>query len=259
MKKTSLLALVAIATTAFTATANGARAQAPIVPEPHTVFASGVTPYVAARGFHDWQKFDVNLYDRVFSIPESKFQDDDTYTTYGGKVAVGVSTRYDALRGALRSELEFGFRDTFEEKYNLPNTAIVNYNVKQRSLLANFYYDIKNSTHFTPYISAGLGENHFDVKIIHGINVPVPDTTSRAVNHGSVHEKNWNFAWQVGFGVSYAFNENVSFDAGYWYSSLGEINATVFNARDDAYATDITNTSIGISNHEVTVGVRYNF
>ena len=54
-----------------------------------------------------------------------------------------------------------------------------------------------------------------------------------------------NFAWQVGAGVGYALNDNVSLDAGYRYVDYGDFT-------EDG-------TKLETSAHELYVGARYAF
>ncbi|QRG07503.1 porin family protein [Xanthobacter dioxanivorans] len=96
--------------------------------------------------------------------------------------------------------------------------------------LASLYWDVVNLSGFTPYLSAGAG---FAID-----RLDAPAALRPAGN-------DWQFAWSVGAGVSYALNSDVSLDLGYRYVDLGAPAYAGGLAVDDAAA------------HQVRFGVRY--
>ena len=80
------------------------------------------------------------------------------------------------------------------------------------SLLFNGYYDFKNESAFTPFISAGLG---FGKTSVSDINVPGMGRISSS-NDDTV------FTYQLGAGVGYAVNEKVTIDGKYRYSAFSD-------------------------------------
>lgn len=85
-----------------------------------------------------------------------------------------------------------------------------------QSLFANVYYDFHNSTAFTPYIGAGLGIGF--VKTKGHIGVTIPGVGDGWVEASKTKAK---FAWNVGLGCAYAFNDMISADLSYRYASFG--------------------------------------
>lgn len=96
--------------------------------------------------------------------------------------------------------------------------------------LANLYWDIVAIGGFTPYVGAGAG---FAI-----------DTLDAPAVLG-VAGNDWQFAWTVGAGVSFAFDDSLSVDLGYRYLALGSPAYAGGLALHDAAA------------HQLRIGVRY--
>ncbi|MGL4209491.1 MAG: outer membrane protein, partial [Candidatus Adiutrix sp.] len=64
---------------------------------------------------------------------------------------------------------------------------------------------------------------------------------------------NWNFAWNVGGGVGWYLNENLSLDLGYRYVDLG--TAAPGHIKVENYVTDA---NLDYTAHELSVGLRFN-
>lgn len=69
------------------------------------------------------------------------------------------------------------------------------------TLFANLFWDFHNDSAFTPYIGAGLGL---------AFNYTGYDFTTNNGDKFSVDDRFTNFAWNVGVGASYSFNENLA-------------------------------------------------
>jgi len=92
---------------------------------------------------------------------------------------------------------------------------------KHKVAFVNGYYDFKNESIFTPYVTAGLGMTH---------------NTSKTLAH-----KHNQFAWNAGLGSKINMSKNVDLDVAYKYSKLGKIEKARIHA------------------HELLAGVVYNF
>ena len=112
------------------------------------------------------------------------------------------------------------------------------------TLFANLFWDFHNDTAFTPYVGAGLGM---------AFNYVGYDFTDNNGNKFSADDRFTNFAWNVGAGVAYNFNENFAVDASYRFVGLGynEVSAT-----SNGRKYEIGNRPY---NNEFMVGLRFAF
>ena len=127
-----------------------------------------------------------------------------------------VRTKYKTginVRGAIghsfektRAEFELAYQLNDFDNANILGTNVgLNGDVSVLSFLINGYYDFKNRSSFTPYVSAGIGYSRIQVT---DLNIP-PAGISCAT------DEDYIFAYQMGLGVAYTIDENVSIDLGY--------------------------------------------
>ncbi|MBK8814887.1 MAG: porin family protein [Methylococcaceae bacterium] len=114
---------------------------------------------------------------------------------------------------------------------------------ERTAFLLNAYYDFKNSTSFTPYLTAGAGGYHLRIK-------------SSRFNPRPSRENDLDFAWQVGAGVNYQLNDRISFDLKYRYFS--GTNAEVTIPASNPFSRDITEL-YDVGDHQVMAGIRVGF
>ena len=164
--------------------------------------------------------------------------DSHSQFTLGGGIAAGYDF-WPSHMIPVRAELELAFRGNGENSEDGQNGS-TKLTTNSTTLLANFYYDFHNSSAFTPYVGAGLGLafNYL------GVDVHAMDGRS-----ASADERQTRFAWQVGAGVAYNFNENMAIDAGYRYLDLGYTEVKQGGQ----------NIGIRPYNHEVMLGLRFGF
>ena len=144
----------------------------------------------------------------------------------------------------LRIELEGALRGNSEKEWNGHNgSAKETFNAT--TLFGNVYYDFHNESAFTPYVGAGLGFafNYF--------GVDTHDDLGR--NLGSQDERRTNFAWNVGGGVAFAVNDQVSIDAQYRYVDLG------YTEVSSNYGGESQSVGIRPYHHEIMLGLRWGF
>ncbi len=177
----------------------------------------------------------------------------DTSTSYsqftlGGGLAVG----YDFFPKSdlpLRAELEVLFRGNQKNTYDLDSPLNLNgFEMKgtwnTTTLFANFYYDFHNSSDFTPYIGAGAGL---------AFNYAGYTASLNGQSFASDEKYSTTFAWNVGAGCSYAFNENFALDVAYRYVSTG---ASTVDGDIQGFHYEIDSNPNG---HEFTIGLRMTF
>ena len=120
--------------------------------------------------------------------------------------------------------------------------------LRTQSLMFNAYYDFKNTSKFTPYVSAGAGVTR--VKNTQTLNPQF----SEEVNLGLSDTSN-SFTWSAGAGVAYKVTENVALDLAYRYVDAGEIEFKNSVAQEDAKLKSTAD----LTSHDYSLGIRYNF
>lgn len=180
---------------------------------------------------------------------------------FGGGIALGYdfSNTFDL---PIRAELDFTARGKANSKYNLEkeNNQFGSYTndaknqIKLNTLMVNAYYDFKNESSFTPYISAGLGYASVNQKTtlsdsyIDAVNPAYNDSESKSRSHTSN-----NFAWSVGAGVKYAMNDNFDLDFSYRYLDAGKASISY---NDDGYNLE---SKVKVRTNDLMLGVTYKF
>ena len=177
---------------------------------------------------------------------------------WGVRAAYGLMT--PVKYGKLRGEIELGANDKAKENnqfdFTITNTYRHNFEIETTvySAMFNLYYDIDTGTKFTPYIGGGVGYARVKSKAkVYG-STPYGDINMSSTSHDN------NFAWQLGFGVSYAVNDKWDIDLGYRYSDYGNakdsIASSIIPGLDSVLYADA---DYSITSHEIMLGVRYSF
>ena len=156
----------------------------------------------------------------------------------GGKLDIESDTGF-ALAGAVgyksgevRGEIEVAYQKNDLDKASSLNSSG---DITSLSVLLNGYYDIATNSEFTPFISAGLGFAKIDLNDFNFTGSGLPDAD----------EDDTVFAYQVGAGVGYAVDEQVSLEIKYRY----------FATTDPEFAV----TDAEYSSHNFLAGVRFGF
>ena len=142
---------------------------------------------------------------------------------------LGFAVGHDFKYG--RGELEIGYQSNTIDDVSVDgdsSSASISGSPEVRlvTLMLNIYYDFKNKSNFTPYLTAGLGLGNMDV--------------DGAGSGGDAVS-----AYQLGAGIAYHINARVEFDVKYRYLATtdGEFGTTKM-----AYATN-----------NFILGIRYYF
>jgi opacity protein-like surface antigen len=166
--------------------------------------------------------------------------------TLGGGLAAGYDF-WPQQMVPLRAEVEFALRGNSEKSWSSNNAANV-IDVKgtwnNSTLFANLYWDFHNSTALTPYVGGGLGM---------AFNYTGYDFYDRANTKHSMDDHHTNFAWNLGAGVAFSFNDNFAVDLGYRFMHLGynDVSTTVGGRK-----VEISNDPY---NNEFMLGLRFMF
>lgn len=203
----------------------------------------------------------------------STFDDfpDDTLSYNGGShrngvFAGGIALGYDfsnEFNLPIRAEIDFISRGKAKSEFNLEKdfdidglyTSDAKNQVKLNTLMVNAFYDFKNESSFTPYLSAGLGYASINQKTtlrdsyINASNPENNDSGSKSRSHTSN-----NFAWSVGAGVKYAMNADFDIDFSYRYLDAGKASIS-YNDEDG----DNIKSKIKVKTNDLMLGVTYKF
>jgi opacity protein-like surface antigen len=159
---------------------------------------------------------------------------------FAGSVALGYR-----IADQLRIEVEGIYQSNNMNKVNYSFSGIDSGNVpsfsaplkgerERTAFLLNGYYDFKNSTAFTPYITAGMGGYHLRLK-----------------GERSSVENDLDFAWQAGAGVNYKLDDRISFDLKYRY--FGGADAELQSP------SGFSSRLYEVGDHQVMAGIRVGF
>lgn len=195
---------------------------------------------------------DVNVTDTVSrsggSEPFSFDFKNKSKSVFGGGVAVGYDF-YDQFQAPVRIEVAAKFRgdaknsQTFEIA-GANNAVKLENKVRMDTYMVNGYYDFRNTSDFTPYLTAGIGLAHLK-------------STQSLADVIDVSGDANNFAWGVGAGVKYDITSNFSIDASYRYIDGGKVTGS--KTITSGTETDSIKTSSKVASNDLMLGVAYKF
>lgn len=164
----------------------------------------------------------------------------------GGGLAAGIDF-WPQQMIPLRLEIEFAMRGNTEKTWDGQGNMLrqLKGTWNNTTLFANLFWDFHNETPFTPYIGAGLGL---------AFNYTGYDFETYYGDRFSADERNTNFAWNAGAGLSYSFNDNFAVDASYRFVGLGYNEVKAYNNGGMVY--EIGNEPY---NNEFMLGLRFSF
>ncbi|GDO95258.1 outer membrane protein [Escherichia coli] len=202
------------------------------------------------------QRLDSTGYDNHTSTYK---RGDNSDTVFGVGLAVGYDF-YPHYNVPVRTEVEFYGRGNAVSEFNLTDDKTVNRSredvrnkVSLNTLMVNAYYDFRNSSAFTPWVSAGLGYARINYKSTYIYSDY--DNNARIVSDytesGSKYDN--NFAWSLGVGVKYDVTPDFSLDLSYRYLDAGD---TTLSYKD---GVDTYKSTVDVRNNEFMLGATYNF
>ena len=192
---------------------------------------------------------------------------DDHDTVFSGGIAAGYDF-YPQFSIPVRTELEFYARGKADSKYNLdkeswsglrqPAKLVVDLGrvdgvAHVMSFMLNAYYDFRNDSAFTPWVSAGIGYARIHQKTTgistwdYGYGYSGRESLSRS---GSAD----NFAWSLGAGVRYDVTPDIALDLSYRYLDAGDSSVSYKDEWGDKYKSEVD-----VKSHDIMLGVTYNF
>lgn len=171
-------------------------------------------------------------------------------STWGGALAFGYNFHH-FYNAPLRLEIEYAMRSRSDLDWSGRAGATYYRNtgkIDVDTLFLNVYWDIATNSAFTPYIGAGLGFAFVDSTY----KFQMPDVN---VN---VSDDRTNFAWNVGAGLGYGFDEHWTASLGYRFSSFGEAKAERFSYTPPGVSEHLKGKG-DLYGHEISLGLRYSF
>lgn len=251
MKHILLTALVTISFSGLTYADNG--------------FYTSLKSGISATQF-DNSKDQISNSEGDFNFKQTLHNDDTDKSIYPN-ISAAVGFDFSKISNLnARAELEYTYKDKEKFSSNINQVTLgmgeesqvidipegtpsllIN-ELRAQSLMFNLYYDFKNSSKFTPYLSAGAGLTY--IKNKQNIN---PELSLE--NDLNLSDTSNTFTWSAGAGVAYKVTENVALDLGYRYLDAGEVkfNNTVFQDNIDL------KTTADLVSHDYSLGIRYNF
>lgn len=156
----------------------------------------------------------------------------DYKTGFGVSLVTGVE-----FADGIRLEAELNYKNTDMDKVTVGGlgSGKVNCNAYTLGALANAYFDFKNSTPVTPYLTGGLGF----------ANIHVGEATNFAGTKVWNSDDDMVFAYQLGAGVGFNVTKQVVLDLGYRYYATSDPQ---FELIKGDFAT-----------HNANLGIRYKF
>ena len=159
--------------------------------------------------------------------------DDAGFIEGGIGCQVASTMRIEITGGAtLKSSLTDAFPDSLDTE------------IGSQYVFVSTFWDITDYAGFTPYIGGGIGAARNEIS---GLTAP----------SGAADGSDYDFAYHVDAGVSYAITPSLKFDLAYRYLDLGDVISGVDLT---APAADQGAISVaGIQSHEIKFGLRYHF
>ena len=214
----------------------------------------------------DNSKDQITSYESDVSFNET-FHNKDADKSIYPSISAAVGFDFSKISNAnARAELEYTYKDKAKfnpalnkvslnfdgtpEEVELPegvSSLFIN-ELRTQSLMFNAYYDFKNTSKFTPYVSAGAGVTR--VKNTQTLNPQLSEETNLGLSDTSN-----SFTWSAGAGVAYKVTENVALDLAYRYVDAGEIEFKNSVAQEDAKLKSTAD----LTSHDYSLGIRYNF
>lgn len=219
--------------------------------------AQGGAVYVSPRVMLSFQNIDAGGYSLHRFGPDYRtFMDGDKdKAVFGGGLAAG----YDfGVHYTTPVRLEAEFLGRTSASINLSDSMLGmsgrgNVKLWTQTLFLNAYYDIPSENVWHPYVGAGIGLAHHDARANTRVSGVTPFTPNTDSHKFSDRNSAWNFAWNLGAGISVPLETGIDLDIGYRYSDFGDVSMKLMNTQTGARVTN----NVDSTAHEILFGLRF--
>lgn len=134
-----------------------------------------------------------------------------------------------------------------------------NFKVSSWVAMVNGYYDLKNSSNFTPYFTLGLGASFNKAKSTYNAVGTYNGGVIINENINLKEENKSNLAYKAGFGVRYNLNKSFDLDLRYQYVDLGKFSTSSGTEIIGGAVSTVPVQTVKLKSQEVLFGVAYKF
>lgn len=182
-------------------------------------------------------------------------------TTTSRMSELGSNKTFDIAVGrvignGLRADIEYAYRTNIIDKLlktDPPPTTVLlqdDSEVSSHSLLANVYYDFRNSSPITPYLGLGLGV----------ARITTQWTAVSGTDRYRFEDSDWTYAGQLTAGAKWAITLNWGIFAQYRYFMAPDFHTSASVIRGNAIKTQETlSFKDDYISQSFSLGVRYSF
>lgn len=192
-------------------------------PGDFTLAAPAITDAVAASGF----------YLRV---------DGGSSYLASGDISLGPRTRHYGGGPGWTVGGGIGYRILPQLRLDATVDVINHNNLSETALMTNLYWDLFTLGRATPYLGAGIGAAQLTISSVGPINALAP----------GLQRTDWQTAWSLMVGNSWALLPNVTLTTGYRYLYLGTPSFNLANRPVELLFS-------GVEEHQFRIGLRYSF
>ncbi|NLA39986.1 MAG: outer membrane beta-barrel protein [Smithella sp.] len=168
--------------------------------------------------------------------------------------AIGATVGYAI--DFIRIEAEVAYQKNGIDKFKgLDKTTYTSDNTSNITFLLNGYFDFKNKTIVTPFLSAGAGVARISISEINE-KVNISGKTYSVLmpsSHATV------FAYQLGAGLAFAVTKNVTLDVKYRYFGTTDPKFDDAKVNDGITDTLFRDVQANYASHNAYLGLRYSF
>lgn len=213
-------------------------------PPPPPVFTPPPPP--PAHRIFPYIRGDVSL-DIYEEVDISEGADDGTieFDDIGYNVGIGAGL---ALNENFRVDVTGEYRtvEGLTLDCDNPCSPDVSHSISSLVGYINGYFDFGNFSGLTPYVGAGVGYASHTVD---------DWETDPATDYKLDDDSSSSFAWNVQAGVSYDLSRNLTLDANYRYTNLGEVEYSIVDTTGTYPDGEVKYEDL--TAHDIRVGLRY--